>query len=95
MKYPGGFLHSALVTSGEVPCVGPPPKGQPVVRWNKRDLTGKALFGRGFRGEVRRWRKTNCSGDPQLLMTERLSERWGIAKTEPTGAVVWASFASK
>jgi len=34
-------------------------------------------------------------GDPQLFITERLSERWGIARTAPTGAVVWASFASK
>jgi hypothetical protein len=34
-------------------------------------------------------------GDPQLFITERLSERWGIARTAPTGAVVWASFAAK
>src|SRR4051794_15236679 len=32
-------------------------------------------------------------GDPHLRLTEKLSERWGLAMT-PAGAVVWASFAS-
>jgi len=32
----GVSSFSALVTSGEVPCVAPPPKGQPATRWNTR-----------------------------------------------------------
>jgi len=31
--------------------------------------------------------------DPQLLLTEQLSERWGLAMTA-AGSVLWASFAS-
>src|SRR3954465_5167275 len=43
MKYPGGFFISALVTSGEVPCVGPPPKGQPATAGTRGTSPARSL----------------------------------------------------
>jgi len=50
----------------------------------------------GFAGTVDRLMGTAKPepDDPQFLITDRLSERWGVSMTRPAGAVVWASFAS-
>lgn len=50
----------------------------------------------GFAGPVERLMGTAkpAPADPQFLLTERLSERWGVSMARPEGAVVWASFAS-
>jgi len=50
----------------------------------------------GFSGPVERLMGTATPEPdaPQFLLTQRLSQQWGVSMTRPAGAVVWASFTS-